>query len=342
MSVSWDMSIGESLRHKKYHPNKQEIEAIKEHIKTLGFKFKSTEEDHCYVEVVSKFKIEKGLNFISQKGTVYYNPARPLRDLLHELDHIYQLQAAAQLNKKSYLQASIIKIRLVKEHTSVKVPPIITNFLLNEVINRNSFKLDEDVKVLIKKKKPKSVILSIGKKELFISPEKHLTHKGCKSIIDLVSTWNKLSEIEQRALLESSISPYDNEEMEIAAYNRELERATKVPNLDLTEKQQKELKALCYENYIRFHGKCIKPTVLHYTWEHNVDKLKSIPHSYLESRGYIQHPKEERFFDYKDSNLFFPLKSESKEVIVSSKVNKDLSRESFEFSIADMVSCGVM
>lgn len=342
MSVSWDMSIGESLRHKKYHPNKQEIEAIKEHIKTLGFQFKSTEEDHCYVEVVSKFKIEKGLNFISQKGTVYYNPDRPLRDLLHELDHIYQLQAAAQFNKKSYLQASIIKVRLVKEHTSVKVPPIITNFLINEVIKRNSFKLDEDVNVLIKKKKPKRVILSIGINELFISPEMHLTHKGCKSIIDLVSTWNKLSEIEQRELLESSISPYDNEEMEIAAYNRELERAARFPDLDLTEKQQKEMKTLCFENYARFHGKSIKSKVLDYTWEHNVEKLKSIPHYYLESKGYIHQPKEERFFDSKDSNLFFPLKSESKEVVISSKANKDLSKEASEFLISDTVSCSVM
>jgi hypothetical protein len=318
MSVSWDMSIGESLKRRDTHPNKQEIEAIKKHLKTLGFKFKSTKDDHCFVEMVSRFKIDKNLEFVSQNGTLYYNPKRPLRDLLHELDHIYQLKTAAQLNKKSYLQANIINIRLVKEQKSVKVPPIIVHFLLNQVINNDSFKLEGDVQVLIQKNKPKNVFLSIGKKELFISPDRLLTHTRCKSIIDFVSTWNQLKEAEQRELLESFISPYDNEEMEIAAYNRELKRANKYSDLALTEKQQEEMESLAFENYTRFHGKGKKPTVLNYTWEKNAE-LKSIPHYYLESRVNINQSKEQPTFGSNDSIVFFPSKPASKESLNSSK-----------------------
>lgn len=40
MSVNWNMSIGSSLSLSVLHPNKQEIEAIKLHLQSMGFELK--------------------------------------------------------------------------------------------------------------------------------------------------------------------------------------------------------------------------------------------------------------------------------------------------------------
>ncbi len=330
MPVNWSMRIQRSLSEEKTHSNKQEIEAIKKHLKDMGFKFKSTEADHCFVQMVSVFKIEKGLEFVSQQGTLYYNPEKPLWDLLHELDHIYQLQEAKRITEKKYLPANILKIKIINGKHSVQVPPIIVDFILNEVIKNDSLKLDGDVKVFFKKKKPKLAYLSIGKSEIFISPEKLLTRKHCNSIIEFVSQWNRLKESERKELLHSFITHYDNEEMEIAAYERELGRSDKLGNV-LGETQTEKLKELYFQKYVRFHGKGLKPSVLNYTWDqNNLKNLKAISHKYLESKENMGKQEENDSLEDFSPFLFFPSKVKSGNSLESPKASKELE-ETVEF-----------
>lgn len=326
MSVNWDMSIEKSLSRNDKHPNKIEIEAIKAHLHKMGFKFKPTkfkpkkndpEEAYCYVEMISQFNIEKGLKFKSQTGILYYNPKSPLRDLLHELDHIYQLQEEAKINKRTYLKATALNIKLVDYRKSINIPRAITELLFEEVINKNSFKIVGKLVVNFKTTKPRSVDISIGQSHLYIqqgketsSNSKNISRKGCQTIFKFVNEWNDLKETEQKELIESVLSHYDNEEMEAAAYAREIKRAKMFSGLRLDDKELTSLKDKVHNIYQRFHGESKTLSICRDSWYGKSTELKLIPHLYLESRGYIDKANNQNDFDSSSSMLFFSPKEE--------------------------------
>lgn len=201
--------------------------------------------------------------------------------MLHELDHVYQLQEEARKNNRPYLKASEVKVRLARGHTTTNVPFPIVNILFDTVIKKDSFQIEDAVTVALNKRYHQTTIL-IGNSETMVkSVEANYTK--CGTIISLVAAWNHLTEAEKRELFESGISKYENEEMEVAAYQREIQRSERFPQLYLNEKQIEELKSNAVENYLRFHLTKNLPQICNYSWVKEVP-LKTLPHVYLESR----------------------------------------------------------
>ncbi len=304
MQVDWNMSIGKCLSLDLDHPCRQEIEKIKAHIKSMGFKFKgvsdhgSSDDDHCRIEVISSFLINfsqshansitllspaaqssnEQLTFLSQTCIVRFSPRSPLRDLLHELDHMYQLIEDADRKGRPYLKATRVNISLKSTSDSpysLNTPYAMVNLFFDDIMNNDNLNVkpwsnsSQDIDSLDIRYKSKD-----------------LTSKQHARFVLFVNTFCNLNKQSKGVLFESLISRFDNEEMEINAYTREIQRYEDHPNMfDVGHEELTRLKYMRDERYLRGHYTGIThPNFYAHSWgtDECQVRLKTLPHVYFE------------------------------------------------------------
>jgi len=245
-TFSWkDTSIELALSLPRGHPAREEITRLKAHIEDLGFTLQgSSKTGHCYVDVHSKFKIlGNSLVLEKQQRTVKFNPKCKMIDLLHELDHVYQLCASAQGREVDFVKSSSMSIITgsYSDDNYTRHPAAIVEKVLMEMMKQNQTRIDGSTLIDSFKTKSRSR-KSRRQGQAIINPAQYpgLSYKSLNAINTLIESISSLDKKSKRLLFSSHIYAYENSHMEIAAYTRELQREKTYPStltlpIDVTE-----------------------------------------------------------------------------------------------------------
>lgn len=273
--VNWNMSIGKAFSLPIQDINHIELLKIKDHLNEFGFKFKASHSGHCYVEMSTKVEMSfstlsgvpeaKTFKILKQEGVVRFDPKSPLRDLLHELDHIYQLQHDKSTSGKDFFKTSRVEFYLINidgNHRPIHVPSIAATSLFDAIESKNSFDLSIDTLLL-----------------------PGLTNRHKLRLSDLVNLLKSLNSDDTKRLFELFLSRQDNSVMEMAAYCREINRKS-YPPLALTYTEEGEIRSR-QSDFTNYYNSCCldlrKNSFFSNTWSqpNDVDRLKNLPHEYL-------------------------------------------------------------